>query len=63
MRRAGSAEIFRESVRAYAADELVALLEGSGLRVEKVWGDFDETPAGPDSPRLIVLARKPEKPS
>ena len=29
----GSAEIFRESVRAYAADELVALLEGAGLRV------------------------------
>lgn len=63
VRRAGSAEIFRESVRAYAADELVALLEGAGLRVESVWGDFDETPAGPESPRLIVLARKPEKPS
>ena len=63
VRRAGSAEIFRESVRAYAADELVALLEGAGLRVEKVWGDFDETPPGPDSPRLIVLARKAEKPS
>jgi SAM-dependent methyltransferase len=63
VRRAGSAEIFRESVRAYDADELVALLEGAGLCVEKVWGDFDETPAGPDSPRLIVLARKMEKPS
>ena len=34
VRRAGSAEIFRESVRAYTADELVALLEGAGLRVE-----------------------------
>ena len=41
----------------------VWLLEGAGLCVQKVWGDFDETPAGPDSPRLIVLARKTEKPS
>lgn len=63
VRRAGSAEIFRESVRAYAPNELVALLEGSGLAVASLWGDFDASPLGPDSPRLIVLARKPEKPS
>ncbi|HEY3203163.1 MAG TPA: methyltransferase domain-containing protein [Thermoanaerobaculia bacterium] len=63
VRRAGSTEIFRESVRAYTADELAALLQGAGLRIESVWGDFDEAPAGPDSPRLIVLARKPERPS
>jgi SAM-dependent methyltransferase len=63
VRRAGSSETFRESVRAYAPDELVALLERAGLRVGSVWGDFDESPLGPDSPRLIVLARKPEKPS
>lgn len=59
VRRAGSTEIFRESVRAYTADELVALLQGAGLRVEATWGDFDAAPVGPDSPRLIVLARKP----
>ncbi|HTR04377.1 MAG TPA: class I SAM-dependent methyltransferase [Thermoanaerobaculia bacterium] len=63
VRRGGSAEIFRESVRAYAPDELAALLEGAGLAVCKTWGDFDETPPGPNAPRLIVLARKPEKPS
>ena len=39
-------EIFRESVRAYTAGELVALLEGAGLRVEATWGDFDATPVG-----------------
>jgi SAM-dependent methyltransferase len=63
VRRGGSCEIFRESVRAYAPNELVALLEAAGLRVGAVWGDFDESPLGPDSPRLIVLAKKPEKPS
>jgi hypothetical protein len=61
--REGSTEIFRESVRAYTADELVALLEGAGLEVESTWGSFDAAPVGPDSPRLIVLARKPQRPS
>jgi ubiquinone/menaquinone biosynthesis C-methylase UbiE len=63
VRRAGSSETFRESVRAYSPDELVSLLNRAGLCVASVWGDFDESPLGPDSPRLIVLARKPEKPS
>ena len=59
VRREGSTEIFRESVRAYAADELVTLFCRAGLPVEATWGDFDGSPAGPDSPRLIVLARRP----
>ena len=61
--REGSAETFRESVRAYSPEELVAMLERAGLRIAAVWGDFDESPVGPDSPRLIVLAKKSEKPS
>jgi len=59
VRRAGSTEIFRESVRAYTCGELVALLEGAGLEIEATWGDFDAGPLCRDSPRLIVLARKP----
>jgi ubiquinone/menaquinone biosynthesis C-methylase UbiE len=63
VRREGSTEIFRESVRAYDADELAALLGHAGLPVEVTWGGFDEAPVGPDSPRLIVLAKKPGRPS
>ena len=63
VRRGGSCATFRESVRAYAPDELAALLQGAGLCVASVWGDFDESPVTSDSPRLIVLARKPERPS
>ena len=59
VRREGSTEIFRESVRAYGTDELADLFCRAGLPVESTWGDFDGSPAGPDSPRLIVLARKP----
>jgi len=63
VRRAGSTEIFRESVRAYTAGELVDLLERAGLSVEAAWGSFDEAAVGTDSPRLIVLARKSRRPS
>jgi SAM-dependent methyltransferase len=58
VRRGGTIERFRESVRAYTRDELTGLLTAAGLAVEAVWGDFDGCPAGADSPRLIVLARK-----
>ena len=61
--RHGSTEIFRESVRAYTAEELSGLLEGAGLAIESAWGGFDGEPVGPDSPRLIVLARKPRRAS
>ncbi len=63
VRREGSTEIFRESVRAYDRDELVELFCRAGLPVEATWGDFDGSPAGPHSPRLIVLARRPAKPT
>ena len=59
VRRGGSTETFRESVRAYTADELTGMLRGAGLQVDAVWGDFDGSPVCPDSPRLIVLATKP----
>jgi hypothetical protein len=59
VRRGGSTMSFRESVRAYTAEELSAMLRGAGLDVEAVWGDFEGAPAGSDAPRLIVLARKP----
>jgi len=58
VRREGSTEIFRESVRAYTAAELAGILAGAGLSVEGAWGGFDGAPAGPDSPRLLVMARK-----
>ena len=58
VRRGGSTETFRESVRAYSAEELTRMVEGAGLRVEALWGNFDGHPAGSDSPRLILLASK-----
>ncbi len=57
--RGGSTETFRESVRAYSAAELTTLFEAAGLRVDATWGDFDGSPVGCNSPRLILLASKP----
>jgi ubiquinone/menaquinone biosynthesis C-methylase UbiE len=59
VRRGGSVEIFRESVRAYSPEELAALIRDAGLVCEKMWGDFDGSPVGPESPRVIALAKKP----
>ena len=55
----GETTVFRESVRAYTARELASLFEEAGLRVEDAWGDFDGSAVDSDSPRLILLARKP----
>jgi ubiquinone/menaquinone biosynthesis C-methylase UbiE len=59
VRRGASTETFRESVRAYTAEELTRMFERAGLRIESTWGDFEGNPVGPGCPRLIVLARKP----
>ena len=46
-------------VRSYSEEEWRDVFERAGLAVDSVWGDFDGAPAGPDSPRLILLAHKP----
>nr|WP_240955965.1 class I SAM-dependent methyltransferase [Wenzhouxiangella sp. XN79A] len=47
------------SHRVWSAGELSRLLEAHGFAVEAVDGDFDGTPYGLDSDRLIVIARRP----
>jgi SAM-dependent methyltransferase len=34
--------------------ELELLLERNGLRIEKLWGNYDASPLRPDSPRIIA---------
>lgn len=54
------ARTFLESVRAYRADEVEIGLQWAGLKVRGVYGSFAGEPYGPDSDRLIVVARKDE---
>jgi ubiquinone/menaquinone biosynthesis C-methylase UbiE len=37
--------------------ELQVLLERNGLRIRKVWGNYDGSPLNADSPRIIVMAQ------
>lgn len=48
------------SVRLYSATELTSMISAAGLEVVETWGWFDGESYTEDSPRMIVLARKPE---
>lgn len=47
-----------ESVRLYTFEELSSLLCNAGLRVETCQGNYDGTPYGDDSPRMILTGVK-----
>ena len=48
------------TIKLYPPDRLAALLEGAGFTVERVLGGVDARPIALDSPRCIVIARRPE---
>ncbi len=47
-------ETFRESVRLYEPDELVSMLEDTGLTVRERRGDYGGAPFGEEAPRLLL---------
>jgi 2-polyprenyl-3-methyl-5-hydroxy-6-metoxy-1,4-benzoquinol methylase len=49
--------------RLYSPEELVALLQEAGFTVLTVYGDYEGTPLDPESPTILVIARKTPKPS
>jgi hypothetical protein len=55
----GSRERRSSSIRMYTLPELKGQMETSGLRVERVFGDFDGSDFGLTSRRLIAVARRP----
>ena len=48
------------TIKLYTPDQLVALLEGTGFIGARVFGGVDGRPIALDSPRCIVIARRPE---
>jgi hypothetical protein len=56
--RNGTARRWREDVRLYEEAELRGLLQGRGLRVEAVLGDFDGSTRSEASPRMILCVRR-----
>ncbi|HTQ80016.1 MAG TPA: methyltransferase domain-containing protein [Thermoanaerobaculia bacterium] len=55
----GTKQSFRESVRAYGADEVVIGLRWAGLEVDRLCGDFLGSSYDRDSERLILIGHKP----
>ena len=49
---------FIERVRLFSTEELVAMLERAGFRIERSYGDYDGAPLGNESPRVILFARR-----
>lgn len=55
--RRGSSTVEVESLlRSWSRDEVDRLAD-CGLKVESVWGDFDESPFEDNSPRIVIVAR------
>jgi SAM-dependent methyltransferase len=49
---------YTESVRLFTLADFERMYDQAGLRLEKTFGHYDGRPHGPDTPRLILLARR-----
>ena len=49
---------FLERVQWYDLDEMSAIFTSSGMAIREAFGDFDGSPFGPASPRLILLGTR-----
>lgn len=47
-----------ESVQLYTTEEFEALLQGEGLSIDKLYGDYHGSPCTPESPRMIAVGWK-----
>ena len=54
----GEKSVFNESVRMYSLQEIIEMLPSEGLRLTEVYGDFDGSEYGSDSPRMILIGEK-----
>ena len=54
----GEGREFMERVRLFEREDLEALMAAAGLTVTAVFGDYDGSSQGPQSPRCLLLARR-----
>ncbi|MHC4664189.1 MAG: class I SAM-dependent methyltransferase [Planctomycetota bacterium] len=54
----GKIKVYHESVRLYSLGEIRSMMEKAGMAVRKVYGDFDGSRFGDESPRMIIFAEK-----
>jgi SAM-dependent methyltransferase len=49
---------WEERIRLYERHEILETLRALSLDPEWVWGDYDASPWGPTTPRMVILARR-----
>jgi SAM-dependent methyltransferase len=54
----GEGRHFLERVRLFDRADLESMLKGAGLHVERVFGGYDGEPHAPESPRVLIVARR-----
>jgi SAM-dependent methyltransferase len=57
-REGGKERSYFTNLRMYFLAELFQLITEAGLRVERVYGDFDASPYQADSKRILIVSRK-----
>ncbi len=55
----GTTKTYHESVRLFTLDEMTDMYETVGLDLVDTYGSYDGAPYTPESPRLLLYARKP----
>ncbi len=51
-------KVFYESVRLYSAKEMTEILGTAGIRIEKLFGEYDGSVYHPGSSRMIIFGKK-----
>ncbi|RMH62699.1 MAG: class I SAM-dependent methyltransferase [Calditrichaeota bacterium] len=51
-------KVYYESVRLFEAGELEALFRAAGITIRHIFGNYDGSPSGANSPRLILMGKK-----
>jgi ubiquinone/menaquinone biosynthesis C-methylase UbiE len=57
-KKEGKVRAFNHDLRLYTLPQLRGMLRKAGLKVEEVYGDYDQQALQQESPRLIVLTKK-----
>lgn len=58
IRKNGDSNKFFESVQMYSSEELINMFENSGMKIQKVFGDYKGSEFSNESPRTIIFAQK-----
>ncbi|MEN6566503.1 MAG: class I SAM-dependent methyltransferase [Veillonellales bacterium] len=54
----GAKTQYEFTLRAYSLTEMASILQQSGFQIQTTYGGFDKREYGPDTPRMIIVAKR-----